>query len=102
MGVCQERRLGLCKHCVLEKQTQVKFRMVIHCTKGLLNYIRTDVWGSSKTKSLGGNHYFVTFLDDFSRRTWVYLMKHKDEVFGGVYKVEEDGQKLDWQEEQGT
>ena len=30
--------------------------------------------------SLGGKHYYVTFVDDFSRRVWVYTMKTKDEV----------------------
>ncbi|KAH0745836.1 hypothetical protein KY285_007493 [Solanum tuberosum] len=32
--------------------------------------------------SLGGKHYFVTFVDDFSRRLWVHKMKTKDEVLG--------------------
>ncbi|KAH9781794.1 Integrase catalytic domain-containing protein [Citrus sinensis] len=33
-----------------------------------------------KTASIGGSHYFVTFVDDFSRRVWVYTMRVKDEV----------------------
>ena len=32
-------------------------------------------------KSLGGSLYYVTFIDDFSRKTWLYLLKTKDEVF---------------------
>jgi len=31
--------------------------------------------------SIGGNKYFLTFIDDFSRKTWIYLLKSKDEVF---------------------
>jgi transposase InsO family protein/uncharacterized membrane protein YgcG len=31
--------------------------------------------------SIGGMKYFVTFIDCHSRMTWVYLMRHKDEVF---------------------
>ncbi|KAH9672463.1 hypothetical protein KPL70_017737 [Citrus sinensis] len=38
-----------------------------------------DVWGPTKTASIGGSHYFVTFVDDFSRRVWVYTMRAKDE-----------------------
>ena len=32
-------------------------------------------------KSLGGHLYYVTFIDDHSRKTWLYLLKTKDEVF---------------------
>lgn len=38
--------------------------------------------GPIEVESLGGNKYFVTFIDDATRRTWVYMMKHKSEVFG--------------------
>jgi hypothetical protein len=34
-----------------------------------------------KTTSRGGERYFVTFIDDFSRKTHVYLLKAKGEVF---------------------
>jgi transposase InsO family protein len=32
-------------------------------------------------KSLGGALYYLTFIDDYSRKTWLYLLKSKDEVF---------------------
>lgn len=32
-------------------------------------------------KSLGGHLYYVTFIDNHSRKTWIYLLKSKDEVF---------------------
>ena len=50
------------EHCVKGKQTRVKFGTAIHNTKGILDYVHSDVWGPSKTPSLGGKHYFVTFL----------------------------------------
>ena len=74
-------KLDFCEQCVLGKQKRVKFGTAIHNTEGILDYIHTDVWGPTKTTSLGGKHYFVTFVDDFSRRVWVYTMKSKDEVF---------------------
>ncbi|GMP75251.1 hypothetical protein CsSME_00032410 [Camellia sinensis var. sinensis] len=73
-------KLEFCEHCVLGKQTRIKFGTAIHRTKGILDYVHTDVWGPSKIASLGGKHYFVSFIDDFSRRVWIYTMKHKDEV----------------------
>ena len=73
-------KLDFCEQCVIGKQTRVKFGTSIHNTEGILDYILTDVWGPTKTASLGGKHYLVTFVDDFSRRVWVYTMKSKDEV----------------------
>ena len=74
-------KLDFCEQCVLGKQKRGKFGIAIHYTEGILDYIHTDIWGPTKTASLGGKHYFVTFVDDFSRRVWVYTMKSKDEVF---------------------
>jgi len=45
-----------------------------------LNYFYTDIWGPTKMTSLGGMHYYVSFIDDFSRRCWVYTMRYKEEV----------------------
>ena len=33
------------------------------------------------SKSLSGYAYYVSFIDDFSRKTWIYFMQNKDEVF---------------------
>ena len=42
--------------------------------------VHSDVWGPFHT-SIDGFKYFVTFIDDFSRVTWVYLLKTKHDVF---------------------
>ncbi len=47
----------------------------------LLEIVHTDVCGPMKTTSHGGVRYFLTFIDDFSRKTHVYLLKAKGEVF---------------------
>ena len=47
----------------------------------LLGLIHTDVCGPFRTMSRDGANYFVTFTDDFSRYGYVYLIKHKHEVF---------------------
>ena len=60
----------------------MKFGTAIHNTKGILDYVHSDVWGPAKNQSLGGRYYFVTFVDDFSRKVWVFTMKNKDEVLG--------------------
>ena len=58
----------------------MRFGTVTHCTEGILDYVHTKVCGPTKTASIGGNHYFVSFIDVYSRRCWVYTMKHKGEV----------------------
>ncbi|KAL4367990.1 hypothetical protein GQ457_05G026520 [Hibiscus cannabinus] len=41
-----------------------------------------DTWlWHRRTLSLGGNKYFILFIDDFTRMTWVYFMKEKSQVF---------------------
>ncbi|KAH0654835.1 hypothetical protein KY285_029717 [Solanum tuberosum] len=40
-----------------------------------------DLWGPSKVPSLGGKRYMMTVTDDFSRKVWVYFLRHKNEAF---------------------
>ena len=47
----------------------------------MLDYVHSDVWVPSTTKSKGGVEYFVTFVDDYLRKVWIYFIKHKSEVF---------------------
>nr|GEW15436.1 hypothetical protein [Tanacetum cinerariifolium] len=49
--------------------------------KDLLGLIHTDVCGPFMIMSRQGASYFVTFTDDFSCYGYVYLLKHKHEVF---------------------
>ena len=73
-------KLDFCEYCVIEKKTNVKFGIGTNYTEGIPDYVHTDVWGRTKTASIGGNHYFVTFIDDYSRQCWVYTMKYKEKV----------------------
>lgn len=53
-GKDQISKLEFCEHCVLGKQTRVKFQKALHRTKGTLDYVHSDVWGTSKTSTHGG------------------------------------------------
>lgn len=46
-----------------------------------LGLVHSDVCGKISTSSLGGSVYFLTFIDDLTRYTWVYMLKSKDQVF---------------------
>ncbi|XP_038902392.1 uncharacterized protein LOC120089034 [Benincasa hispida] len=45
-------------------------------------YVLEDLWGPTKVPSMGGSRYFISIIDDFSRKMWVYPLKQKDEAFG--------------------
>ncbi|MDM1625959.1 transposase family protein, partial [Escherichia coli] len=48
--------------------------------------VHSDVWGPTKTTSMGGCRYYVSFIDDHTRKVWVYSMKEKGEVCGHFQK----------------
>lgn len=70
-----------CEHCVYGKHHKRSFKAGSHTSKGILDYIHSDLWGPSRTKSCGGASYFISFIDDYSRKVWVKFLKSKDEAF---------------------
>ena len=54
--------------CVLDKE-EVKFDTDTHNLHDLFELVHVD---PTKTASLGGHRYFVSIVDDYSRRYWVY------------------------------
>lgn len=45
-----------------------------------LELVHTDLCGPLSTKSLSGSRYVLTITDDFSRFTWLFFLKSKDET----------------------
>jgi len=43
--------------------------------------VHSDVFGAMKVPSLGESVYYVSFIDEFARNTWIYFLKKKYEVF---------------------
>ena len=72
--------LEFCENCIFGKSNRVKFGNAIHKTKGILDYIHSDLWGPSRIKTLGGTSYFISIIDNFSRKVWVYVLKTKDQA----------------------
>ena len=48
--------------------------------------VHLDVWGPASVSSLGGFLYYVTFIDDTTKKTWVCPMKNKFNVFSTFQK----------------
>ena len=70
----------MCDACEFEKHTRSTYSSI-----GLRSYepfilIHSDVWGPCSVTSVSGFKWFVTFIDCYTRMTWIYMMKHKSEV----------------------
>nr|KYP51688.1 Retrovirus-related Pol polyprotein from transposon TNT 1-94 [Cajanus cajan] len=71
-----------CESCQLGKHVRASFPNSINSrAMSPFDVIHSDVWGPSRVPSLLGHRYYVTFIDDFSRCTWIFLMKNRSELF---------------------
>lgn len=76
----QGASLKSCVDCLAGKTHRVAFHTHPPSRKSnILDLIHTDVC-SMQDKTLGGGHYFVTFIDDHSRKVWATVLKTKDQV----------------------
>ena len=72
----------LCDACQMGKQTRVSFKSKnVISTSRPLELLHMDLFGPSRTKSLGGNYYGFVIVDDYSRFTWTIFLHSKDETF---------------------
>jgi hypothetical protein len=71
---------GVCKGCALGKNDKAAFHSSETRYKGILDLIHSNVGAPMPVASVKGASYYVNFIDDFSRKTWIYFMKTKGEV----------------------
>jgi transposase InsO family protein len=84
----------VCRGCALGKNIKKPLPSNENRSKGILDLIHSNVCGPMPVKSLGGSFYYVTFIDDFSRKTWLYLLKTKNEVFGKFQEFKAEVENL--------
>ena len=70
-----------CEHCLYGKQNQVRFPSGATRAEIFLQLVHSDVFGPVSDPSLGKYMYYVSFIDEFSRKTWIYFLRKKSEVF---------------------
>ena len=76
----------VCEMCCTGKQARSSYKsQVPFKATRKLEVIHYDVCGTFEVKSICGNSYFVTFIDEFTRKLWIYLLAKKGEVFS-VFK----------------
>ncbi|UYV75200.1 hypothetical protein LAZ67_12002864 [Cordylochernes scorpioides] len=71
-----------CVQCIQGKLTETPFpKKTEYRATETLQLVHSDVCGPLPTNSLSGKRYFITFTDDYSRYTKIYLLKGKDEAY---------------------
>ena len=53
----------------------------LHGSSEVLELVHSDICGPMSVESVGGNLYYLLFIDDKTRETFVYFLRHKSEVF---------------------
>lgn len=66
--------------CQKAKQKHLSFPSKNNMSTHIFDLIHIDTWGPFNTPTVEGYRYFLTVVDDYSRATWVFLMKTKNEV----------------------
>jgi hypothetical protein len=80
-----------CESCILGKHKRTSFPQSSTQSKQYLELVHTNLCGPMQTDSIGGSFYFLMFIDDFSRKIWIYFLRNKFETFA-KFKAEDEKQ----------
>ncbi|KRZ60189.1 Retrovirus-related Pol polyprotein from transposon TNT 1-94 [Trichinella nativa] len=70
-----------CVTCLKGKQCRLPFpKSATKRSEEVLELVHSDICGPMQAASVGGARYFLSFIDDFSRKSFVYFLKHKNEA----------------------
>jgi hypothetical protein len=71
----------ICKGCMLGKNIRKEFPSSDNKAQGILDLVHSDVCGPMSSPSLNGCLYYAIFIDDYSRKCWIYFLKDKSDTF---------------------
>jgi len=69
-----------CTVCLEGKQTRLPFNTSENDSSEILELVHSDLCGPIEVESLAGSKYILVFVDDFSKKVFVYFLKNKDKV----------------------
>jgi len=72
---------SISKSCKFGKQTRTHFNSKEFSSSIPLELIHTYICGLTREKTIKGERYFMLFIDDFTRATWIVLLKENSEAF---------------------
>jgi transposase InsO family protein len=70
-----------CETCALTKSAKTINRDASEHTERPLQRVYTDFWGPFGVPTPSGARYMLTFTDDYSRRSWIYLTRTRTELY---------------------
>lgn len=79
----------VCDNCLIGKQHRISFpKRSQWRVSSKLQLVHADLCGPITPPSNSGRRYVLTFIDDYSRKLWVYFLLEKSEAFDffQVYK----------------
>ena len=71
---------SICRGCIIGNNVKKNFPSISNRYKGILDLIHLDVCGPMSSPSLNGYLYYVLFIDDFCRNSWIHFLKAKSET----------------------
>ena len=77
--------LSVCMGCRLAKHLALPFSSSESISDASFDLVHSNIWGPGPCSSLDGFSYYVCFVDDFSRYTWLYLLRSRSDVLS-IYR----------------
>ena len=68
---------GVCRGCASGKYTKTAFQSSDSRSEGVFELIHSNLCGPTSSASLTSFEYYITFIDDFSKKTWIYFLRNK-------------------------
>jgi histone deacetylase 1/2 len=93
LSFSKESCQSVCDACQQAKSHQLPYSRSASVSSHPLQLVFIDVWGPAPM-SVGRYQYYVSFLDDFSKYTWIFLLKHKSDVFDVFLKFQQLVERL--------
>jgi histone deacetylase 1/2 len=84
---------SVCDACQKGKSHQLPYPKSSSVSTFPLELVFSDVWGPAPS-SFGRYKYYVSFIDDYSKFTWIYLLKNKSEVFQKFHDFQHHVERL--------
>jgi hypothetical protein len=82
-----------CESSLVGKHKRTSFSQSSTQAKQHLELVHTDLCGPMPTNSIGGSIYFLTFIDEFSMKIWIYFLRHKSVTFAKFKEFKDENKK---------